>query len=44
MKYKLLRCKVPDDCIDFRRYPLFTARSVMREFIDYLKAQGAHSS
>jgi hypothetical protein len=27
----------PDDCIDSRRYPQFTARSVMRELIDCLK-------
>ncbi len=35
----LLNCSIPDDCIDYRRYPLFMARSVMRELIEQLKAQ-----
>lgn len=30
---------VPDDCIDFRRYPLFMAREVMRELIEQFKVQ-----
>ncbi len=32
-------CTVPDDCIDFRRYPFFMAREVMRELIEQFKAQ-----
>ena len=34
-----VNCKVPDDCIDFRRYSLFVAREVMRELIEQFKAQ-----
>ena len=30
-------CPIPDDCIDYRRYPLFLARSVMRGLMDELK-------
>ena len=30
-------CRVPDDCIDSRRYPLFMAREVMRGLIEQLK-------
>ena len=37
----LFKCRVPDDCIDFKRYPLFMAREVMRGLIEQLKAQGA---
>jgi hypothetical protein len=32
-------CPIPDDCIDYKRYPLFMARSVMRELIEQFKAQ-----
>ncbi len=32
------RCKVPDDCIDPRRYPLFMARATMRALIADLRA------
>ena len=31
-------CKVPDDCIDPRRYPLFMARATMRALIADLRA------
>jgi len=31
-----LRCRIPDDCIDSKRYPLFMAREVMRQLIDNL--------
>jgi hypothetical protein len=27
-------CRIPDDCIDSKRYPLFMAREVMRQLID----------
>jgi hypothetical protein len=37
-------CRVPDDCIDSRRYPLFMARKVMREVIEQLKATGEKTS
>ena len=33
----LHKCRVPDDCIDSRRYPLFMAREVMRGLIEQLK-------
>lgn len=29
-------CRIPDDCIDPRRYPLLTAREVMRQLVDDL--------
>jgi hypothetical protein len=29
-------CRIPDDCIDSKRYPLFMAREVMRQLIDNL--------
>ena len=32
----ILRCRIPDDCIDKNRYPLFMARSVLRELIESL--------
>ena len=31
-----LSCRIPDDCIDKNRYPLFMARSVLRELIESL--------
>ena len=34
----LANCTVPNDCIDFRRYPFFMAREVMRELIEQFKA------
>ncbi len=32
----LISCRIPDDCIDKNRYPLFMARSVLRELIESL--------
>jgi hypothetical protein len=29
-------CRIPDDCIDSKRYPLFMAKEVMRKLIDNL--------
>jgi hypothetical protein len=29
-------CRIPDDCIDSKRYPLFMVREVMRQLIDNL--------
>ena len=31
-------CRIPDDCIDFKRYPLFMARSVLQELIKSLQS------
>jgi len=35
----VFNCRIPDDCIDTRRYPLFMARDVMRRAIDLIKAK-----
>ena len=37
-------CRIPDDCIDSKRYPLFMARDVMRVLIERLQAEGATPS
>ncbi len=37
MEVEARMCRVPDDCIDSRRYPLFMAREVMRGLIEQLK-------
>jgi len=29
-----LKCRIPDDCIDPKRYPLFIARAVLQELIE----------
>lgn len=42
--WRRLRCRVPDDCIDQRRYPLFLAREVMRSPIDLIKAKASGRS
>ena len=34
--YRFISCRIPDDCIDSKRYPLFMAREVMRQLIDNL--------
>ncbi len=34
--HQLTICRIPDDCIDKNRYPLFMARSVLRELIESL--------
>ena len=31
------RCRIPDDCIDEKRYPLFMARAVLQELIESLQ-------
>jgi len=33
---KLCKCRIPDDCIDSRRYPLFMARAAMRGLVQDL--------
>jgi len=33
----ILNCRIPDDCIDNKRYPLFIAREVMQALIDQLQ-------
>ena len=33
-----VKCRIPDDCIDENRYPLFMARAVMAELIATLQA------
>lgn len=38
------KCRIPDDCIDSKRYPLFMARDVMRVLIEQLQAEGATPS
>jgi hypothetical protein len=34
--YQSFSCRIPDHCIDSKRYPLFMAREVMRQLIDNL--------
>ena len=34
----LNRCRIPDDCIDEKRYPLFMARAVMQKLIESLQS------
>jgi hypothetical protein len=36
LSFPLNNCRIPDDCIDSKRYPLFMAREVMRQLIDNL--------
>ena len=31
-------CRIPDDCIDYKRYPLFIARAVLKELIESLQS------
>ena len=31
-------CRIPDDCIDSNRYPLFMARAVLKELIESLQS------
>ncbi|MCM2479988.1 serine/threonine-protein kinase [Serpentinimonas maccroryi] len=41
MTLNLLNCRIPDDCIDSKRYPLFIAREAMRALVyDLTQAQG----
>ena len=37
----VLSCRIPDDCIDSKRYPLFIARAVLRELIESLEPTGS---
>ena len=37
--WMIISCRIPDDCIDSRRYPLFMGRAVMQELIKGLKTQ-----
>ena len=34
-------CRIPDDCIDKKRYPLFMARDVLRELVQSLQSTGS---
>ena len=34
----LTKCRIPDDCIDSKRYPLFIARAVLKELIESLQS------
>ena len=34
----LPKCRIPDDCIDSKRYPLFIARAVLEELIESLQS------
>ena len=43
-KELIYSCRIPDDCIDSKRYPLFMARDVMRVLIEQLQAEGATPS
>jgi len=36
LKLCLANCRIPDDCINSNRYPLFMARAVLRELIESL--------
>ena len=31
---RLPNCRIPDDCIDSKRYPLFMARAVLKDLIE----------
>ena len=35
---QVIKCRVPDDCIDKKRYPLFMARTVLQELIESLQS------
>ena len=37
-------CRIPDDCIDEKRYPLFMARAVLKELIESLQSTGSDKS
>ena len=37
-------CRIPDDCIDEKRYPLFMARAVLSELIESLQSTRSLSS
>ena len=37
-RLELTTCRIPDDCIDSKRYPLFIARAVLKELIESLQS------
>ena len=38
VQIEAVNCRIPDDCIDSKRYPLFMARAVLRELIESLSS------
>jgi hypothetical protein len=40
----LVICRIPDDCIGFKRYPLFMARKAMAAFVAELKASRKYAT
>ena len=40
IKNILLNCRIPDDCIDKKRFPLFFARDVLRELVQSMQSTG----
>ena len=38
---EILSYRIPDDCIDPKRYPLFMARAVLQELIECLQTTGS---
>lgn len=36
--HSIANCRIPDDCIDSNRYPLFMARAVLQELIESLQS------
>ena len=38
LRFVVLSCRIPDDRIDSRRYPLFMARAVLKELIESLQS------
>ena len=36
--FEHFNCRIPDDCIDSKRYPLFIARAVLKELIESLQS------
>ena len=37
-RFPMPKCRIPDDCIDSKRYPLFIARAVLKELIESLQS------
>ena len=40
---EILICRIPDDCMDQKRYPLFIARDVLRTLVQSLQSTGSLS-
>lgn len=38
LQFQMDSCRIPDDCIDSKRYPLFMARAVLKELIESLQS------